>query len=131
VNSSENQVFPLLFIFLNELLFVASVLDFFDRFLFVVADKPVAQVFALIVFFCDGYFAKSPLQVDNTVVEAEKVLRSHRFFDIAHRLPLELQMVLSNRLFWKSGDLIPHKCREEAFQAVLRSHYLGEVLGNI
>ena len=71
-------------------------------------ETKAADVFAQTIFLCDDYLTFfKPKQPKS---------KEQRFFEIAMRLPLELQMVLCNKLFGIAKDLIPVKNREEAFQ---------------
>ena len=69
-------------------------------------DDLAAEMFALVVFVCDGL-----LQInDNTPSPAAK------FFKIAAQLPLELQMVLCFRRVGSTKEIIPGKDSEVAFK---------------
>ena len=88
-----------------------------------------AELFALTVAYCDGYSAFATERVSNPFVVYD---RSHyrqrrnsreeaakRFFHLAARLPLDMQMVLCLRSVGLAGDFIPSEAREAAFDAVL------------
>jgi len=64
-----------------------------------------AELFALVVFVSDGL-----LQVKDTAAPAA------RFFKIAQRFPLELQMVLCCRVMRSAKELIPSEDSEVAFK---------------
>jgi hypothetical protein len=55
--------------------------------------EKIASVFIQIVFLCEGLVSVRPSATSKT----------KRFFDITQRLPLELQMTVSNRLFGQDG----------------------------
>jgi hypothetical protein len=77
-------------------------------------DEQAAKIFALIVFLCDNFL----------VVRAEKKKSNEdRFFSIATRLPMELQVIVCQRLFGQDASSIPRDLREEAFL------FLGLVYG--
>ena len=67
------------------------------------------ETFATIVYYCDGYL--------NLVDRSSK---AGRFFSIAKKLPLELQMILCNRLHDMEGDLIPGVMREKSLKFVAK-----------
>lgn len=69
-------------------------------------DRPAANIFALVVFLCDGLLDL----IDQT--QSSEV----RFFKIAKQLPLELQMILCHRMVGSSGDNIPGEIREVGFR---------------
>ena len=69
-------------------------------------DEAAAEIFALVVFVSDGL-----LQVDDTTPAP-----AARFFNIARRLPLELQMVLCFRQVGSDKETIPAKDSEVAFK---------------
>lgn len=78
-------------------------------------DKYSAEVFALAVLHCDDYLAlKSAEQTGNN----ENHQIAARFFQVASRLPMELQMVLCNRLYGLERTLIPAKDRDEAIREI-------------
>ena len=75
-------------------------------------DEAAAEMFALVVFVSDGL-----LQInDSTPAPAA------RFFSIARRLPLELQMVLCHRQVGSDKEIIPGKDSEVAFKSLARRH---------
>ena len=47
-------------------------------------------------------------------------LKQIRFFKIVMRLPMELQMVICNRVYGLTADIIPHEKREAGFKTVGR-----------
>ena len=70
-------------------------------------DDAAAEMFALVVFVSDGL-----LQINDTTTTTPAA----RYFSIARRLPLELQMVLSHRVVESRKDIIPGKDSEVAFK---------------
>jgi len=85
-------------------------------------DALAAEVFALVVFVSDGL-----LQTKATGVKAGA--KRTRFFNIARRLPLELQMVLCYRVVQSAKEITPGKESETAFKLLaerLLSIYTSE-----
>ena len=72
-------------------------------------DELAAEMFALVVFVSDGL-----LQIKDTTPPAA------RFFSIAARLPLELQMVLCFHQVGSAKEIIPGKESEVAFKELAR-----------
>ena len=72
-------------------------------------DEAAAEMFALVVFVSDGL-----LQVKDTTTPAA------RFFNIARRLPLELQMMLCFRQVGSYKEIIPGKGSEVAFKSLAK-----------
>lgn len=68
-----------------------------------------AELFALVIFVGDDYLAFR---------NAPKSFEVLRFFRIARRLPLEMQMILCHRVFGSTQDLVPKKLAEQAFKLV-------------
>jgi len=66
-------------------------------------------MFALVVFVSDGL-----LEIKDTTTTAA------RFFSIARRLPLELQMMLCHRVVGSAKEIIPGKDSEVAFKELAR-----------
>ena len=73
-------------------------------------DEAAAEMFALVVFVSDGL-----LQVNDTTTTP-----AARFFAIARRLPLELQMLLCFRLVGSGKEIIRGKGSEVAFKELAR-----------
>ena len=69
-------------------------------------DPFVGAVFALVVFVSDEFVAVRP---------SAQASDPARFFVIASKLPMELQMVLCNRLFSSDKDIVLRKHSETAF----------------
>jgi len=76
-------------------------------------DEMAAEMFALVVFVCDGL-----LQVKDTTPSP-----AARFFSIAKRLPLELQIVLCHCAVGSGKEIISGKDSEVAFKE-LAEHLL-------
>ena len=74
-------------------------------------NELAAEVFALVVFVSDGL-----LQVKDTTTATPAA----RFFHIARRLPLELQMVLCFHQVGSTKEIIPGKESEMAFKELAR-----------
>jgi len=72
-------------------------------------DPFISDTFALLVFLCDGLLTLKPETSD-----------AARFFQAARRLPLELQMVLCNRMFGSRKDIVLIRNSEPAFKRVAR-----------
>ena len=78
-----------------------------------VRDPFIGQVYALVVFFSDGLLRLPQSQNSNEI---------GRFFIICSRLPLELQMVVCNRMFGSVKDMIRSSASESwVFKWVARS----------
>jgi len=73
-------------------------------------DDLAAEMFAVVVFVSDGL-----LQIKDTTPSP-----AARFFNIARRLPLELQMVLCYRQVGSAKEIIPGTEREAAFKELAR-----------
>ena len=73
-------------------------------------DDLAAEVFALVVFVSDGL-----LQIKETALTP-----AARFFSIARRIPLELQMILCHRVVGSPREIIPGKESEMAFKSAAK-----------
>ena len=73
-------------------------------------NEAAAEVFALVVFVSDGL-----LQINDTTPSP-----AVRFFSIATRLPLELQMVLCSRAMGSAKEIISGKGSEVAFKELAK-----------
>ena len=71
-------------------------------------DEAAAEMFALVVFQCDGL-----LQIKETALTP-----AARFFNIARSLPLELQMVACYRAVGSARVPIPNRSTEDAFKGL-------------
>ena len=108
----------------------------------------IGEVFAMVVFLADGFVTlketADPNQAPSccgggadsksdseTVVAEERDLHSERaarrFFRISNRLPMDLQMVLCNRLFRSPKDIIGSKLSEPAFVKLSQREVWGSV----
>jgi len=76
-------------------------------------DELAAEVFALIVFLCDGVLQLKPALISSRPPGL-------RFFAIACKLPIELQMVLCHRVFESMKQSIVRNNSEIAFQSLAR-----------
>lgn len=74
--------------------------------------EDAARIFALVVYLCDGHFSVewSVSVADNTA--------ARRFFRLAQRLPMELQMMLCNRVYGVDKDRIPVRETERALREI-------------
>jgi len=72
----------------------------------------IGHLFALVVFHSDSFVV---------INESLAHLDTMRFFRIASQLPLDLQMVLCNRIFGSSGDIILSRDSEPGFQLLTRT----------
>jgi len=82
-----------------------------------VLNELAAEVFALIVFMCDELLQLKPAIDDDTpTTEA-----ATRFFAIAKKLPMELQMVLCRRAVGSMKQNILLKDSEAAFKSLART----------
>ena len=84
-----------------------------------------AELFAMVVFLSDDYL---------TIRKSATASPQYKFFSIAKRLPLELQMVLCNRvcgLCSLKDEIIPHNPKEAALQKVGYRFFAEEVFGPV
>jgi len=70
-------------------------------------DATAAALFGLTVFLCDDYLALKPPGLDSPAT---------RFFSVAQRLPLELQMPLCCQVYGINRLLVPNQDREVALR---------------
>jgi len=73
-------------------------------------DMVAAEHFALVIFLCDGLLQLKPSTMDFTP--------ERRFFVIAQRLPMELQMILCHRAAGSMKQNVIVKHSESAFKAL-------------
>jgi hypothetical protein len=73
-------------------------------------DEVAAEIFALVVFLCDGLFT----------FRKENTTGAVKFFQIASCLPMEIQMIPCYRVVGSMGENIPGDQREAAFRALAR-----------
>ena len=83
-----------------------------------VLDELAAEVFALTVFLCDELLQLKPAHATST--PATTSTNATRFFIIAKKLPMELQMVLCHRAVGSGKQNIRHKDSEAAFKSLAR-----------
>jgi len=76
-------------------------------------DYFAGQLFALLVFHSDNFVTMPEQTTTHT--------HTKRFFEICTRLPLEVQMILCNRMFGSPRDIILTKDSEPGFQVLARS----------
>ena len=74
-------------------------------------DELAAEVFALTVFLCDDLLQLKP---------ASTPAAATRFFAIAKRLPMELQMILCHCVVGSMKQNILHKDSEAAFHSLAK-----------
>ena len=79
-----------------------------------VLDELAVEVFALIVFLCDDLLHLKPARDTATP-------SSVKFFTIALKLPMELQMILCHRAVDSMKQNILHKDSEAAFKSLART----------
>jgi hypothetical protein len=84
-------------------------------------------VYSLVVFYADSLLRlKAPTCKNSEVGEAPtKRTQARRFFAIAVALPLELQMVLCQRLAGRSDDIITASMAQGAFQALAAAFFFA------
>jgi len=85
-------------------------------------DEVAAEIFAFVVFLCFDLLQLNPALASTTtgVTAAAAV----RFFAIARRLPMELQMIVSHRAIGSGKDGILSKDSEAAFKSLARILFL-------
>lgn len=69
-----------------------------------------AELFAIVVFLCDGLLCQKNISSGNPSLEAA------RFFSISGRLPLELQMYLCNKVYHSPKEIVLIRDSETAFK---------------
>ena len=82
-----------------------------------VLNELAAEVFALTVFLCDDLLQLKPAIITTTVTTP---LPAVRFFAIATRLPMEVQMILCHRGVGSMKQNILLKDSEAAFKSLAR-----------
>ena len=88
-----------------------------------VLDELAADIFALTVFLCDDLLQLKPAPLASTPNPADSA--ATRFFDIASKLPMELQMILCYRAVSSMKQNILHNDSEAAFKSFARSFLLS------
>lgn len=81
-------------------------------------DEEAAEVFALVVFLCDGLLRCKARA-------ARPAAKRTRFLQVMRGLPMELQMILCYRVVGSAGVLIPAEAREAAFKSLVRRIFYG------
>ena len=84
-----------------------------------VLDELAAEVFALTVFLCDDLLQLKP-------ASRPAAAAATRFFAIASRLPMELQMILCHHAVGSMKQNILHKDSEAAFKSLARTLLLPD-----
>jgi hypothetical protein len=85
-------------------------------------DELAAELFALTVFLCDDFMRlKEP-----STASSPDATGAFRFFKIAKKLPMELQMVLCHRVFGSSKENIKSKDSEPAFKRLAATTLTSE-----
>ena len=95
---------------------------FTDLFIFVCLfvffpDSLSAEAFALIVFLCDSYLE---LRETMPTTPVSSISGAVRLFQVARQLPMDLQMVLCNRLYGSAKTLILTRNSEPEFVNLAR-----------
>jgi len=86
-----------------------------------VLDALAAEIFALIIFLCDDLLQLEPIHsLFTSAAAATAATAATRFFAIAKRMPMELQMILCHRVVGSSKDSILSKDSEAAFKSLAR-----------
>jgi len=88
-------------------------------------DALTAEVFALTGFLCDDLLQLKP--ASDSAAQASSTVVS-RFFAIASKLPMELQMLLCHRVFGSMRQNILRQDSEAAFKSLARTLFLLERL---
>ena len=91
-----------------------------------------ADLFALVIFLCEGLLQPRPARVKTRAYSAAAAADAVRFFAIASKLPMELQM-MCHRVVGSAKDSILSKESEAAFRSlarVLLSHRRGPFIIN-
>ena len=79
-------------------------------------DELAAELFAIVVFLCDCLLQLLPTLTATTAASAA----STRFFIIASKLPMELQMMLCRQVMGSTKQNILHQDSEAAFKSLAR-----------
>jgi len=83
-------------------------------------DDLAAEVFALTVFLCDELLHLKPASHLAATPDHATAATATRFFAIAKRLPMELQMILCHRVLGSKRQNILRKDSEAAFKSLAR-----------
>ena len=90
-----------------------------------VLAEVAAEVFALTVFLCDDLLHLKPMQATRSTPAA--AIKTTRFFAIARRLPMEVQMILCHRVVGSPKDSILSKDSEPSFTSLAANLLLSQV----
>ena len=85
---------------------------------FGLTDGLVADLFAAVVFLCDDLLRVKPQAHLTTRLFPSTNALSRRFFNIAVRLPMELQMILCHRAYDSHKENVLIKDSEAAFRSL-------------
>ena len=77
----------------------------------------VAEILLIVRFFCNGYFKLFG-----------KYSKSHKFFNILYKLPIELQMVICNRLYELTTDFVNSKSMMIVGRNILKFYFPNEFI---
>jgi hypothetical protein len=78
-------------------------------------DELAAALFAMTIFLCDDFLRlREPITASS--LSADTAAGASRLFNIAKKLPMELQMVLCYRVFGSGKENIKSKDSEPAFK---------------
>lgn len=83
-------------------------------------DPVAAYLFASVVFLCDEFFTLEEEEEEEEKKGLEIKKTALRFFALARRLPMELQMVLCHRVYGSMRNRVLSKDSENAFRALVR-----------
>jgi len=81
----------------------------------------IGQVFAMIVLVSDEYytFNQNPDDLEEDKEEYQRRMSVIRFFKLAIKLPMELQMIISHRLFGSCHSVVLTRFSEPTFEEML------------
>jgi len=85
-----------------------------------ILDELAAEVFALTVFLCDDLLQLKPAALAPATTPTAAAAAT-RFFTIASKLPMELQMILCHRAVGSMKQNILHKDSEATFKSLART----------
>jgi hypothetical protein len=89
-----------------------------------IRDPYIGEVFSLVVFLSDDFLSLKPDTSDDGD-NVDQNRKTKRFFVIARMLPMELQMVLCNRIFKSPKDLVLKKHSEPGFKKLAKLESSG------
>jgi len=90
-----------------------------------IPEALAAQVFALTVFLCDELLQFKPISRLAATPNRAAAAAATRFFAIAAKLPMELQMILSHKACGSTQERILNQESELAFKALARALFLS------